>query len=143
MYKSILAASIAVLTAASNLEEIDDLNRLNDRAESRLAEYQEAADETETNLTMALIREIARLNEDLDLFMSQVDILNSKTIVEDYFFSNTETMYCPKSPEYLCHDLAEAGPGETFEFDANITLDWAITPEHAVIYMYLFKNDDE
>ena len=99
MYKSILAASIAVLTAASNLEEIDDLNRLNDRAESRLAEYQEAADETETNLTMALIREIARLNEDLDLFMSQVDILNSKTIVEDYFFSNTETMYGLKYPE--------------------------------------------
>ena len=99
MYKSILAASIAVLTAASNLEEIDDLNRLNNRAESRLAEYQEAADETETNLTMALIREIARLNEDLDLFMSQVDILNSKTIVEDYFFSNTETMYGLKYPE--------------------------------------------
>ena len=99
MYKSILAASIAVLTAASNLEEIDDLNRANNRAESRLADLQETADETEADLTNALIREITKLREDNDRLMIAVDILNSKTIVEDYFFSNTETMYCPNSPE--------------------------------------------
>ena len=99
MYKSILAASIAVLTAASNLEEIDDLNRANNRAESRLADLQETADETEADLTNALIREITKLREDNDRLMIEVDILNSKTIVEDYFFSNTETMYGLKYPE--------------------------------------------
>ena len=50
----------------------------------------------------ALIKEIKdmkaeniKLNGDLSQVMAKVDILDSKTIVEDYFFANSEAIYVP------------------------------------------------
>ena len=148
MYKSILAASIAVLTAAGEAN-LDNLNLLNAVEELNLVRQQEAADTTESNLMNALIRKIMdveaeniRLNGNLSNLSQELDVLNSKSIVEDYFFSNTEDIVCPYNQEEMCFDVADVDAGETFEFSADIKLIWAATTHDAMMYGKLLKGNE-
>merc|ERR1739838_1238540 len=65
----------------------------------------------------ALIRKIMdveaeniRLNGNLSNLSQELDVLNSKSIVEDYFFSNTEDIVCPYNQEEMCFDVADVDP---------------------------------
>ena len=76
----------------------------------------------------------------MDSISSKVDILNSKTIVEDFFWTNPERFAAEKVG---CFDIIEVDANETFDFSANLSLVWGPSGDHGYFYAYLEKDGVE
>ena len=74
----------------------------------------------------------------MDDISSEVDILNSKSIVEDFFWTNPETLLIQKK---FCFDKIDVEANETFDFSANLSLVSGPIPKEATFSASLRRNN--
>ena len=124
MNSAFIASCISAMAMSSELlrEKFDNFS---DNTQD-LQAAQAVTDQSETDMISALMQEIldlkSEVNEDenrMDYISSEVDFLNSKSIVEDFFWTNPEVFQVVKIG---CYDAIDVDANETFDFSANLSL---------------------
>ena len=133
MNSAFIASCISAMAMSSELlrEKYDNFR---DNTQD-LQAAQAVTDRSETDMISALMQEIlilkSEMNEQenrMDYISSEVDVLNSKSIVEDFFWTNPEVFQVEKR---VCYDAIDVDANETFDFSANLSLVWGPSPTNA------------
>ena len=144
MNSAFIASCIAAMAMSSELlrEKFDDFR---DNTQD-LQAAQAVTDQSETDMISALMQEILVLKSEMnaqenrmDYISSEVDVLNSKSIVEDFFWTNPEIFQVAKRE---CYDAIDVEANETFDFSANLSLLWGPSPASAFFWAWLTKDDE-
>ena len=110
---------------SSLLAEIADLKSRQDTTDGRLDATDERLEQTDGRV---------------DHFSSELDKLNSKAIVEDYFYTNENAFAVVRTD---CYPKMPVEAYETFDFSANLSLKWNQSPQIANFVATLLKDGEE
>ena len=83
---------------------------------------------------------VLSINTEVESMSQEVDVLNSKQIVEDFFWTNPEDHALV---ENYCFDAFQVGANETVDFSANMSTGWAPSTRWAVFWLTLNKDGQE
>ena len=76
----------------------------------------------------------------MDHVSSELDKLNSKAIVEDYFYTNENAFAVVRTD---CYPKMPVEAYETFDFSANLSLKWFASPKGANFVATLLKDGEK